>query len=367
MNRPTYIDNLALPVANGLSTIDDERSSWTPVDLTDALAGIDVPPPTLLARTDNACLLYAGRIHQFAGESESCKTWAALAAVAAVLMTGGTVLWVDFEDDANGIVARLRSLMVPVEAIEARFTYLRPEEPLAARDGRATAGGVDFGAVVNRSYTLAIVDGVTEAMTTEGLELMSNTDVAVWSRRVPKRIAKATGAAVVVIDHVTKNAETRGRYALGGGHKLAGLTGAAYRFDIIRRIKRATSEPVTGAVMITITKDRPGHVRAHSDEERAGVLELTSYPDGGMTITIIPPGGADSAPDSGLINRIVDHLERYDGSTKNGIMADVEGKQEAIRAALKWMAAPERLWISIERVGQSHRHSLTDKGREELL
>jgi len=37
--------------------------------------------------------------------------------------------------------------------------------------------------------------------------------------------AADTGAGVLMLDHVVKSEESRGRYAIGGQHKLAGLTG----------------------------------------------------------------------------------------------------------------------------------------------
>jgi hypothetical protein len=67
---------------------------------------------------------------------------------------------------------------------------------------------------------------------------------------------------VVCLDHVIKNRETGGRYALGAQHKLAGVTGATYVFSVIRPLARAKSEPVEGIVSLTVTKDRPGYVRA---------------------------------------------------------------------------------------------------------
>jgi hypothetical protein len=354
----------------GGKTTDDkpaEHSTWTPVDLTEALSGIDVPGPVILERTDGVTLLYAGRTHQFAGESESCKTWAALAAVADVLADGGTVLWIDFEDDDRGIVARLRAMMVPVEAIRERFTYIHPEEPLANLYGVVTPGGLDFGHLLERRFDLAVIDGVTEAMTTEGLDMMSNADIATWSRRLPKRLA-ATGAATVMIDHVTKSTEGRGRYAIGGQHKLAGLTGAAFRFDVIRPLARAVgADPVTGSVKVSVMKDRPGHVRAHAVDDVIGMLELTSYADGSLSVKLAAPGTTSSTPDIALMGRIAEHLERYEGATKNALVAEVQGKTDAIREALKWMADPARGWVLIERSGQSHRHHLTDDGRKALL
>ena len=87
-------------------------------------------------------------------------------------------------------------------------------------------------------------------MTIEGLEIVSNTDVAQWIRMLPKRVARLDGTAVICIDHVTKASETQGRYAIGGQHKLAGTTGAAYRFTTVQPLARPTDlEPVFGFSM----------------------------------------------------------------------------------------------------------------------
>ena len=88
--------------------------------------------------------------------------------------------------------------------------------------------------------------------------------IAVWQRRLPKRIA-STGAAVGCVDHLSKNRDGQGRYAIGGQHKLAGVTGATYRFTVSKPLRRALSEPMTGRVTISVEKDRPGWVRARAD------------------------------------------------------------------------------------------------------
>lgn len=350
----------------GATGDEEEHSTWEPVDLTDALAGVDVPGPTMLERSDGVKLVYAGRTHQFVGESESCKTWAALLTVKQVLEDNGRVLWVDFEDDDRGIVSRLLSLSVAHEAIRERFTYIRPDEALHDHHGNPTPGNLAFGlALHGQFYDLAVVDGVTEAMTTEGLDLMSNADIAKWIRRVPKRIIRETGAAVVVIDHVTKSTEGRGRYAIGGQHKLSGLTGAAYTFDVTRRLSRATGGvPVEGSVKITVNKDRPGHVRGHGKGDTIGVMELVSYPDGGLSVKIVPAGESTTTPDMELLLRIGQHLVMYDGSPKSRIESDIEGKAETIRFALKWLV--DHSWVEVVKAGNSHRHYLTDTGRQEL-
>jgi hypothetical protein len=339
-------------------------TSWAPVDLTDALARVDVDPPTLFERSDGLCLLYPGRTHAFQGESESCKSWAAQLAVKQTIQRGENCLYIDFEDDAAGVVSRLFALGLAADEIAAHFVYIRPDEPLNGRHGEATPASSDLlTALEGGRFALVVIDGVTEAMATEGLVLTDNGDIAVWMRRLPRRLAR-TGAAVVVVDHVTKDRMSQGRYAIGGQHKLAGLTGAAYKFTLTKWFSRATgSEPVEGRVLISVEKDRPGYVRGRANEDKVGELRLTSWPDGGVSAAIdLVVAGA--VTDQKMLSRILEHLAIYDGSSKNGIEGAVEGKAAVIRETLSWMA--ERGWVRVERKGAGHLHWLTDIGRAEL-
>src|SRR5579862_3277053 len=80
-------------------------STWQPVPVADLLTGSRPPIATsLLARSDGLNLLYSGRLHSFVGETESLKTWGALAAVTQELQAGNHVIFIDFEDSAETIV-----------------------------------------------------------------------------------------------------------------------------------------------------------------------------------------------------------------------------------------------------------------------
>jgi hypothetical protein len=187
---------------------DSRPTSWQPVDLTDAVNGVDVPKPDILKRTDDVPLVYSGRVHWLQGESESLKSWIAQLGAAQVLDDGGSVLWIDFEDDDRGVTARLLALGIKGDVILGnRFDYVRPDEPLQGGHDTYTPASIDFEKLLETPWDLVIIDGVTEAMTVEGMSLIDNTDVARWMRLLPKRIS-ATGAAVVVIDHLTKSRET---------------------------------------------------------------------------------------------------------------------------------------------------------------
>jgi len=352
---------------------DGAASTWRPVDLTPALTGIGVPAPELWERTDGLRMLYRGRLHWFYGPAESCKSWAALEAGRVVLEAGGRVLWIDFEDDENGIVDRLKALCVSGDVIHERFTYLRPDEPLATRDGRFTAGNTDLAELLERApFDLAVIDGVTEAMVTESLDLRDNADVARWIRRLPKRLS-ATGAAVICIDHVPKSSDDdggRSRFAIGGQHKLAGLSGASYRFDTARTFARALgAEETVGRVRLEITKDRPGHIRPRCTDDHAGILELTSWPDGGVSIALDPAdaaGGRDDEPDPGLCRKILGYVAQYPGASRRNICEGVKARDERIREAVTWMVLRPEPWLAAEPKGNGFRHSLTAAGTAEI-
>lgn len=340
-------------------------TSWEPIPLLAALEGEEVPPPSVLAHRRGHRLLYAARTHTFQGPSESLKSWMAQAATREVLAEGGHVLYVDFEDDERGVVTRLRALGVPDEQMLTQLVYVRPDEPLMDSRDRYTRAGLRFAELIGeRTWALAVVDGVTEAMTTEGLELNDNADAARFARRILRPLAE-TGAAVVAIDHQTKSGEG-GRFAIGAQHKLAGLTGAAFRFEPERPLGRAAgSEPVVGLVKVTVSKDRPGHVRSKAPDGLVGKLQVTAWPDGKVDAEIVDPADlGDVGADLALVARILDHLATYDGSSSNQLEKAIQGKAAGIRAAVTWMVGKK--WIRVVKEGQAHRHYLTDDGRREV-
>lgn len=318
-------------------------STWRPVDVPLILAGDLTPPqPTILERAeDHHKLLYPGRVHTFQGEPESLKSWVALLACAQELALGRNVAYLDFEDTAESILGRLLAMSVDREHLAKQFTYIRPGEQL------------DVGAahhlerlIVQRQCTLVVVDGVTEAMSIEGLDLLDNKDVATWLARLPRRIADL-GPAVVMIDHVTKSKDGRDRWSIGAQHKLAGIDGVAFTVDPIHPLARLADdavEPVTGVSRITISKDRPGAVRGVAVHgKHVGELHITGYPDGGVTARIIP---AVQTPEGGfrpthLMAKISEALAGVPdpGLSKRAIRGAVKGKNDAKDLALELLVA----------------------------
>ena len=343
-------------------------SSWDPVDL--SVAGDEIEPPAVMRRADGKALLYPGRIHWGQGPPESLKSWFALVAAVAEVQAGNHVLVVDFEDGAHTLTSRLTALGLTAGQL-AHVTYCRPDEPLFDHQERPL-GAVSLVRTLEQlrsehgqRFTLGVIDGVTEAMALEGLEDMKGGGVATWMRRLPKLLARY-GPAVFAIDHITKNPEGAGRFAIGSGHKLAGVDGAAYAFKPIRPLARAIGvDEVTGVAQVDVVKDRPGFVRGFADQGVVGSLEVTAYPDGGITARLELPGGA-VGPDPKLVLAILEHLAVYEGASGRNITESVGGKAEAIRAALRWMTDVSRALIRVEKSGQTHHHYLTAAGHQEL-
>lgn len=249
---PLKVENSLTNIVEVAEDDEDQESSWKPVELKDYYDGLfQAPVATILSRSDGAGLIYQGRVHSFYGESESGKSWIAQIATAELLKTDRKVTYIDFESDALDIVNRLKALGVSRANLLQYFTYIRPDGPRDVDDPYWKE------ILEPNSATLIVIDGVTESLTMWGGETKDNDAITRWMRIFPRTVATASGAAVVLIDHITKNAETRGRFAIGGQAKLATIDGAAFLVEPIEVL----SPGRIGSLTVRVTKDRPGFVR----------------------------------------------------------------------------------------------------------
>jgi AAA domain len=293
-----------------------ERTSWWPRDLGPIVAGNeDTPPPTHLARDDGHRLWYAGKINALIGESESGKTWVALLAVKQALDVAEHVTIIDFEDTAPGIVSRLRAVGCS-DARLAHLQYIGPEEALglAAQQDLAEA-------LQDHAPSLVIVDGVNAAMTLLGLDLLNNKDATLFSHKLLRPIAR-TGACVGCNDHVPKNADARGKGGIGAQAKRADVTGCSLTVEVVREFGRG----LAGELKLTVDKDRPGHVRAHSVSAKlAGHVYLESTADGtGVDVRI--EAASERSPGESLpsiLERLSRQIETAPGRAKGPVIAAV--------------------------------------------
>ncbi len=335
-------------------------STWSAIDLAPILAGIQAgdivgPVPALMARTDGAMLLYPGEVHSLAGEPESGKGWITLACSAAVVASGEHVLYIDFEDAPASIITRLLALQAAPADILERFTYVRPCDPFGIEAFTTL--------LTTREYALGIIDGLSEAYGLLGLDPYSNPDAAKFLTALPRPIAQR-GAAVILIDHVVKSKETRGRYALGAQHKLAGIA-VAYGTDVIRPPSRTD----TGLIKLKVEKDRHGHVRGHAVAGEIALVHIAPEDNGQrVTVTLEPPNTIIS-PTTGsirptfLMERVSMLLERQPGAGLNEIRNGIKGKTKFVDDALRLLI--DEGYVGVEPNGQKRCHYSSRPYRED--
>ena len=149
---------------------------------------------------------------------------------------------------------------------------------------------------------VVIYEGMSVAYDVYGLQVKEN-DSATFFRRTLVKPHLVAGRAVLTTDHVVKNKDSRGRYAIGGVMKLNAASGGAFLLVNVEGLapgKRGVSN-------LYITKDRPGGVKRHGvpagdgfepQVKRFGTLVVddsrafVNYLD----VQILPPRVEDEAP-----------------------------------------------------------------------
>lgn len=298
------------------------RNTWHPMDISQWLNGDRKPvTPELGARDDGVFMLYPGRTHSVVAESEAGKSWLALFWCAQEIEAGHDVVYVDFEDSLPGILGRL-ILLASEDAIREHFRYIRPEEPIPSpRQFADSLAGA----------SLAVLDGVTEAMSLHDLDPLSNGDIAKFNAMLANPIS-SRGPAVISLDHLVKDAKSQGRYALGGVHKLNAISGASF---ILKN-----AEPFgigrTGRSGLFVAKDRPGQVRQHGSTASSGLIHVADMevdsrdPEKGTELRLSDPGAFGEFRPTKLMARISKALQDAGGPLcKRDIEKLVKGNASA--------------------------------------
>ena len=126
---------------------------------------------------------------------------------------GERVLFVDYEDNPQGIVERLVLLGLTLAEI-VLVDYRNPTSGI----GRGLES-------VEGPYGLIVVDSTGEAMAAGSVDPNSDGEVAQWFT-IAKRYARLDGAPpIVVLDHVPKDKDAPTSYAIGSQRKRAALNG----------------------------------------------------------------------------------------------------------------------------------------------
>lgn len=130
--------------------------------------------------------------------------------------------------------------------------------------------------------SLVVVDGVNAAMNLMGLDLEKNKDATHFSQTILRPL-RTFGSGILTIDHVTKSKDNRGNYAIGAQAKRADIDGVAVSVAVEQPFGRG----IDGALSLTVTKDRPGFVRAICpDAKTLGIANIKSDANFGIKLSI---------------------------------------------------------------------------------
>jgi hypothetical protein len=257
-----------------------QGETWRSVDLAAVLAdGYEPPRPTVcMVEGSEYGLFYPGRINAIFGDSGGGKTWVALWAIKEAIANNKDAVLVDYEDHPAAAVARLEALGVSRKSLLKHLIYIQPQErwdKLAERNL--------LECLTDRDVYVAIIDSTGEGMAIDGVNPNADDEVARWFRGVARTLA-ATGAAVVLIDHVPK-VQQGGRnvdFASGSHRKRAAVNGAAYLLEVII----APSRESNGRFKLGTKKCRFG-CRRHGTI--ACVVEMNNEEDGSIEFTMVQP------------------------------------------------------------------------------
>ena len=283
--------------------------------------GFERETPAVCEAMPGRFLLYAGRLNEFHGESGIGKTNISLAIASRIMDAGGVVLFLDPEDNPQGIAQRFIALGGNPNHLLTRFKYVHNPEP------SDYPGLIEW--AKQAKPTGVFLDGLAEALVAEGYNEDKATDVLAFHFQRTRPFADA-GAAVVIADHVAKNKESRGRDPRGSGGKLGRYDGCAYVVELVK----AYSPTTAGAVRLLIAKDRNGGV-GHVGE-RIAELHFTPDEDGKTLVHFTAPAesGKTFLP-TGLMEKISRFVETSDlVPTKSAIEDAIIGKADYKRQAI---------------------------------
>lgn len=250
-----------LPDDEPASEPESPLGSWQPINLADPEHKIPPEPPAV------AGLLYAARRHVISGPPEAAKTLIAYHLLLEALRDGDKVSIIDFEMGSVAAWRLLHDLGATDDEIQ-QIHYVEPHQP-------PTPDALQ--AIIDHGTRYALIDAAIGAYDTTGLDDNARKDVEEFARLWIRPLWKA-GVATILLDHVTKNAETRGRYAIGSERK-GGQTDIHLGFEALKQISRGGS----GLVKVTVHKDRPAFLHRPT----AATLELNSSPhDNAITVDI---------------------------------------------------------------------------------
>jgi hypothetical protein len=294
--------------------------TWEAINLASPEFAQPSEPPSI------AGLIYAGKRHVVSGPPESAKSWFSFIVALEHQRTGaGRWAHIDFEIGAVDSRRMLDDLGATLDEIRAVLHY-EPEGPPDIQD---------IDSIVAQGATLAVIDAAAGAYEVSALDDNKRLDAerfaAAWIKPLWSR-----GIATLVVDHVVKNSDNRGKFSIGSERKI-GQSDVHLGLEAITTLSRGT----TGLFRVTTHKDRPGHLTRPTAAE----LELRSDPvTHAISWTFKPASGITDDGDTWrptvLMERVSEYLATLtEPVNKTVIVRDVRGKREWVIRAIDCLVA----------------------------
>lgn len=305
------------------------RFAW--VDLSHDDYATPPDPPTVKG------LLYAGRRHVISGPPESTKTLIAYMLLVEALRQDRGICILDFEMGPHAAATLLREIGATDDQLQ-RTQYAEPDAPPTTED---------IDRIVGLGTQYALIDAAAGAYDATGLDDNARKDVEQFASKWIRPLWQA-GVATIVIDHVTKDSATRGKFTIGSERKT-GQADVHLSLEALKPLHRGG----TGLVKINVHKDRPGHlprptayfVDLRSDEQHRITWELREP---------LEATGEGEFRHTIYMERISRHMEHDPARSysKNELETDVSGKAEHIRAGLRELLADG--YVTVTETSRGH-------------
>lgn len=213
--------------------------------------GATAPEPDILRFTRDSYLFYSGEFNLIYGDTESGKTWLCLTAVVSTLNAGGKAAIIDLDHNgAASIVNRLRMLGATDDLLTDQQSF-RLAEPVTELELKEVVADLSI-----FQPDAVVIDSLGEVLPLFRASSNNADDFTLVHSDVIKPLARV-GAAVLVVDHLPKNADSRQHGPTGTMAKTRAVGGLAVKVSAERAFKPGEG----GTAKLELYKDRHGGVR----------------------------------------------------------------------------------------------------------
>jgi hypothetical protein len=317
--------------------------SWAGIDLRNVDPS-EVIVPRLLARTDDEALIPPGALVAIIGESGAGKSSVARKIVREVVRNRQTAAIFDFETRPAAYRQTLHEAGLD-DADLASVTYYAPDGSFTDEAAEAMFASLGTPAVI-------LVDAWTEAqrMILPGSSSNSQDDAAEFVAKFLRPLRDHTGAAVVTVDHPTKNREAGSLFASGSQHKRASMDVA-----LVLETDSGFARGRPGTGLLKVAKDRLGNLGAVANDSKVvAVVNFDAADDGHLTVSLDPPTDAVGAfRPTRLMQRASEVIDAEPGISKREAVSRVQGNNGHTLAAIERLIA-ER-FVRLEMDGRAHK------------